>query len=303
MTIEDGDLKATSASGGIQIDTIALSGKAELQAKKDIAVASAKNLTVTSASSTDGSVELSAAGDGNSLKAGAIRAATGVTAQSENISLGKVVQNENSAAPLQVELHAANGGEAKDVKASISSTQGVLLKDLHAAQAEIQMDTDHLSVKNARISSDMDLSTSNGHLAAHHQLKDLQGLDGLLYANGSRMDFSMDGHDISGGVDSFLYKKSTLTYDGGFNSRQLGLDAAPYTADNLQKSREELLSGQAQQLNSMPPMPMQAETVVSSVEIAAPSEQMVMDANGNIDIVGGDKENNAEAAGTKKDEE
>ena len=104
-------------------------------------------------------------------------------------------------------------------------------------------------------------------------------------------------------TDSFLYKKSTLTYDGGFNSRQLGLDAAPYTADNLQKSREELLSGQAQQLNSMPPMPMQAETMVSSVEIAAPSEQMVMDANGNIDIVGGDKENNAEAAGTKKDEE
>ena len=232
------------------------------------------------------------------LQADYIDAATGFTGTADHIFAGQVIQNVNGTAPLQVELHAADGGEARDIHAGIVSSQGIIFKDLHAAEAQITADADHLQVKNGMVSHELDLTSKNGKLIAHDQSFSLGDADGLLQI-GSGLNFTLDGHDISSGIDSFLFKRSSLTYDDGINSRQLGLNAVPYMAGELQEDRDAFRLGRQLSMSEIPVMAMAAQ--IDTTAIQALAEELQLDTAGNIESVEGDKDKDAKASEAKNE--
>ena len=298
VQVAKGNLQVQAASGAIQLDSIHISGQADLQARKDIKAASKDNLRVAQAASSQGQVSLAVSGADGRLQADYIDAATGFTGTADHIFAGQVIQNVNGTAPLQVELHAADGGEARDIHAGIVSSQGIIFKDLHAAEAQITADADHLQVKNGMVSHELDLTSKNGKLIAHDQSFSLGDADGLLQI-GSGLNFTLDGHDISSGIDSFLFKRSSLTYDDGINSRQLGLNAVPYMAGELQEDRDAFRLGRQLSMSEIPVMAMAAQ--IDTTAIQAPAEELQLDTAGNIESVEGDKDKDAKASEAKNE--
>lgn len=242
LSAKDIGLKAVTGSIGTENNALTLqsTGKVNLESQKGVNIIGVGDLAIGRAATenSDITIKLKAdegtAGQSLDLTVDEAETAQGVTLRADNITLKDLHQNNAYVAPMKLDFSGATQPMANNVAVNLASQQGVVVDKLKANTVQINAATDDIWFTDALVGERLELATNQATVLDARRHTSIANADILLNTESDRFDFSLVNKDMTG-IENLVYKSSEITYNGGLNKLNIGVNTASYQMAQAQE--------------------------------------------------------------------
>lgn len=158
----------------------------------------------------------------------------GMTLRADRITIHDLQQSDVYTEPMTLNLGGATQARANHLAVNLTAEQGVIFDQLNVNTAQINAAVDDIWFTDAVVGNRMELATNQATILDARRHTSIADANILLNTESDRFNFSLVKKDMAG-IENLVYKPSNITYNGGFNTLNIGINTVAYQMSKEQE--------------------------------------------------------------------